>query len=113
MRPEHGTPYIDTPMNREFAGGPPAPGTAWWSPPAPWDVARDLWRWAAGDTAAAAPAQRQGQTITVTGNPITINITAPSADPAAIGAAAGNAVGSALRGVMGDTPPDLGRMAVP
>jgi hypothetical protein len=44
--------------------------------------------------------------ITVTGNPITINITAPpGASPQAIGEAAGNAVQSGLRGALSDLPP--------
>ena len=46
-----------------------------------------------------------GNTVTVTGNPITINITTPpGADPKTIGDAAGSAVQSQLRGIMADMP---------
>jgi hypothetical protein len=46
-----------------------------------------------------------GNTVTVTGNPITINITTPpGADPKTIDDAAGSAVQSQLRGIMADMP---------
>ena len=65
------------------------------------------------DAAAAGPGPR-GTTVTTGNINVTVNVTQPTnASPQEIGAAAGNAIGSALRGVMGDTPSDLGRMAVP
>ena len=102
--PEHGTPYISTPLNDEFRSRP------WWDLGAhpPWDVARDLWN----RTTGTAPASASPSTVNVAPGAVVVNITAPSGDANAIGAAAGNAVGSALRGVMGDTP-NLGSMAVP
>jgi hypothetical protein len=48
----------------------------------------------------------QASTVTVTGNPITINITTQTnASAQAIGEAAGNAVQSGLRRALSDLPP--------